>query len=79
MVVFNGLTYHRAGVNRSPGVRRAINNLYTIPLIQQQINFSRMLNGKYRDDPFLAGLLGYRWETADSVLAWRTGHLPAQA
>jgi ectoine hydroxylase-related dioxygenase (phytanoyl-CoA dioxygenase family) len=75
-VVFNGLTYHRAGVNRSGGVRRAINNLYTLPIIQQQINFSRMMNGRYRDDPFLSGLLGYRWEAADSVLAWRKAHVP---
>ncbi|MRV71402.1 phytanoyl-CoA dioxygenase family protein [Duganella sp. FT92W] len=75
VVVFNALTYHRAGVNCSQSVRRAINNLYTLPIIQQQINISRMLNGKHKDDPFLAGLLGYRWETADSVLAWRNAHL----
>ncbi|OAI11578.1 MULTISPECIES: phytanoyl-CoA dioxygenase family protein [Methylomonas] len=74
-VIFDALAYHRAGVNVSPNVRRAINNLYTLPIIQQQINFSRMMNGRFKDDPFLAGLLGYRWETADSVLAWRQSHL----
>jgi len=76
-VVFNALAYHRAGLNRSGRIRRAINNLYTLPIIQQQINFSRMLDGKYREDPFLAGLLGYRWDVADSVIAWRRAHLPA--
>jgi ectoine hydroxylase-related dioxygenase (phytanoyl-CoA dioxygenase family) len=75
-VVFNALTYHRAGLNRSGAVRRAINNLYTLPIIQQQINFSRMMGGRFKDDPFLAGLLGYRWDVADSVLAWRSAHLP---
>lgn len=74
-VVFDALTYHRAGENTSPNIRRAINNLYTLPIIQQQINFSRMMNGRFKDDTFLAGLLGYRWETANSVLAWREGHL----
>nr|WP_315472187.1 phytanoyl-CoA dioxygenase family protein [uncultured Undibacterium sp.] len=74
-VVFDALTYHRAGVNTSPNVRRAINNLYTLPIIQQQINFSRMMNGRFKDDAFLSGLLGYRWETADSILSWRQGHL----
>ncbi len=74
-IIFNALTYHRAGINRSVGVRRAINNLYTLPIIQQQINFSRMLKGKYRQNPFLAGFLGYRWETADSVIDWRKSHL----
>jgi ectoine hydroxylase-related dioxygenase (phytanoyl-CoA dioxygenase family) len=73
-VVFNALTYHRAGINKSNNIRRAINNLYTLPIIQQQINFSRMMNGRFKDDNFLAGLLGYRWETADSVLAWRQKH-----
>lgn len=75
-VLFDCLTYHRAGVNRSGRFRRAINNLYTSPIIQQQINFSRMLNGRYKDDPFLAGLLGYRWGAADSVIDWRRSHLP---
>ena len=74
-VVFDALTYHRAGINTSSNVRRAINNLYTLPIIQQQINLSRMMNGRFENDPFLAGLLGYRWETSDSVLAWRQRHL----
>lgn len=74
-VLFDALTYHRAGINTSDSVRRAINNLYTVPIIQQQINFSRMMNGRFKDDPFLAGLLGYRWETSDSVLEWRRSHL----
>lgn len=74
-VIFDALTYHRAGINTSPAVRRAINNLYTLPIIQQQINFSRMMDGRFKDDPFLAGLLGYRWETSDSVLDWRQSHL----
>jgi ectoine hydroxylase-related dioxygenase (phytanoyl-CoA dioxygenase family) len=79
IVVFNALTYHRAGINRSNHVRRAINNLYTLPIIQQQINLSRMMGDRYRDDPFLSGLLGYRWEAADSVLAWRRSHLNKMA
>ncbi|MCC3245038.1 phytanoyl-CoA dioxygenase family protein [Methylocystis sp. WRRC1] len=74
-VIFDALAYHRAGVNRSNSIRRAINNLYTVPLIQQQINFSRMMGGRFADDPFLSGLLGYRWQTADSVIQWRREHL----
>ena len=45
------------------------------PNLQQQINISRMMDSRYRDDPFLAGLPGYRCGAADSVLAWRTSHL----
>lgn len=79
VVIFDALAYHRAGNNRSQNIRRAINNLYTVPLIQQQINISRMMNGRYADDPFLSGLLGYRWQTSDSVIEWRREHLQRNA
>lgn len=75
ILVFNSMVYHRSGVNVSRSVRRGINNLYTLPIIQQQINFAKMLDGKHSDDPFLRKLLGYQWGAADSVLAWRREHL----
>lgn len=75
ILVFNSMVYHRSGVNVSRSVRRGINNLYTLPIIQQQINFAKMLGGKHSDDPFLRKLLGYEWGVADSVLAWRRERL----
>ena len=33
-----------------------------------------MLDGRFADDPFLRGLLGYRWGAADSVREWRERH-----
>ncbi len=74
-LVFNSMLYHRAGANAGDSTRRAINNLYTLPIIQQQINFAKMLGGRHADDPFLRGLLGYEWSTADSVLDWRSARL----
>lgn len=71
VLVFDSMIFHRGGVNRSSGVRRAINHMYTLPLIRQQISFPRMLDGKYHDDPFLRKFLGYEAEAAASVLDFR--------
>lgn len=71
ILVFDAMVYHRSGSNRSGRIRRAVNHIFTLPLIKQQISFPRMLNGKFSDDPFLRFFLGYDSETGDSVQAWR--------
>lgn len=71
VIVFDAMLYHRSGTNRSANPRRAVNHIFTLPLIKQQISFPRMLGGKYMDDPFLRMFLGYDSETGDSVQAWR--------
>jgi ectoine hydroxylase-related dioxygenase (phytanoyl-CoA dioxygenase family) len=71
ILVFDAMLFHRSGSNRSNNVRRAVNHIYTLPLIKQQISFPRMLNGKFGDDPFLRYFLGYDSETGESVQAWR--------
>jgi len=71
IVVFDSMVYHRAGENNSGKTRRAISQIYTLPMIKQQISLPRALEGKYSDDPFLAKFLGYESETAGNVLEWR--------
>jgi ectoine hydroxylase-related dioxygenase (phytanoyl-CoA dioxygenase family) len=71
VLIFDAMVYHRSGTNRSGRLRRAVNHIYTLPLIKQQISFPKMLGGKFSDDPFLRKLLGYEMETADSVQQWR--------
>jgi ectoine hydroxylase-related dioxygenase (phytanoyl-CoA dioxygenase family) len=71
ILLFDAMIYHRSGVNRSGRPRRAVNHIYTLPLIKQQISFPKMLGGKFSDDPFLRKFLGYETETADSVQQWR--------
>jgi ectoine hydroxylase-related dioxygenase (phytanoyl-CoA dioxygenase family) len=71
VLVFDSMLYHRSGRNRSGGVRRAVNHIYTLPLIRQQISLPRVLGGRFADDPFLARLLGYEFETGESVREWR--------
>ncbi len=65
------MLFHRTGVNRSGGVRRAVNRIYALPLVKQQISLSRVLRGRFRDDPFLRGFLGYDSETGESAREWR--------
>ncbi len=78
ILLFDAMIYHRSGLNRSTKVRRAVNHIYTLPLIKQQISLPLMLRGRFGDDPFLRRLLGYDSETGESVHHWRTKKL-AQA
>lgn len=74
-IVFDSMLFHRAGVNRTGSVRRAVNHVYTIPLIAQQISLPAALGGRYSDDTDLARLLGYDNEPAPSVTGWRERRL----
>jgi hypothetical protein len=75
LVVFDSMLFHRAGDNRSGRLRRAVNNVFTVPIIAQQISLPSALNGRYSDDPALARLLGYDSAPAASVMDWRTRRL----
>ena len=70
-IVFDSLLFHRASVNRSDRPRRAINHVFTVPIIAQQISLPDALHGRYREDPQLARLLGYEVSPAPSIVAWR--------
>ena len=74
-VVFDSMLYHRGGLNRSPRVRRALNHMYTLPLIKQQISLPKLLNGKFCEDSFLNRFLGYESESDESVVEFRTRRL----
>ena len=70
-IVFDSMLFHRAGANRSARPRRAVNQVYSVPIIAQQISLPDALAGKHADDAVLAPLLGYGTAPAASVLAWR--------
>jgi len=75
ILLFDAMVYHRAGANRSGNLRRSVNHIYCVPMIQQQINLPNMLKGKFSDDPFLAMFLGYETATGASVKEWRARKL----
>jgi ectoine hydroxylase-related dioxygenase (phytanoyl-CoA dioxygenase family) len=69
-LVFDSMLFHRAGHNGSSAPRRAVNQVYTLPFIAQQISMPDVLGGRYADDPLLGRLLGYQTQPARSVGAW---------
>jgi ectoine hydroxylase-related dioxygenase (phytanoyl-CoA dioxygenase family) len=74
-LVFDSMLYHRGGHNQSGRVRRGINNIYTLPLIKQQVSLPKILAGRYADDAFLRKLLGYESETDTSIVEFRRRRL----
>ncbi len=77
-IVFDSMVFHRAGENRSGRPRRAVNQVFSVPIIAQQISLPDALNGRYADDPALARLFGYDVTPAQSVTAWRERRLARQ-
>lgn len=71
VIFFNSMVFHRAGYNSSQQIRRGINNVYVTPILKQQIDLPRLLEGKYADDPELATLLGYRFNPEVSIQEFR--------
>lgn len=74
-IVFNAMLFHRAGYNISQNTRRGVNNVYSVPIIKQQIDLPRFLKGKYSEDSFLKKLLGYESQSSPSVEEYRNNRL----
>ena len=74
-IVFDSMVFHRAGENRSGRPRRGVNQVFTTPIIAQQISLPDALQGRYSGDPALARLLGYEVAPSRSVTAWRERRL----
>jgi ectoine hydroxylase-related dioxygenase (phytanoyl-CoA dioxygenase family) len=66
-IVLDCMLFHSGGVNETNTPRRAVNHVYSIPLLRQQIDLPAALAGLYSDDPDAAKLLGYGVDTPRSV------------
>jgi ectoine hydroxylase-related dioxygenase (phytanoyl-CoA dioxygenase family) len=71
VIVFDSMLVHRAGTNHAALPRRAVNNVYSVGIIRQQIDLPRAMAGRYADDPQLAILLGYASNAPVSADAYR--------
>jgi ectoine hydroxylase-related dioxygenase (phytanoyl-CoA dioxygenase family) len=71
MVLMDAMLFHRGGYNISGRNRRGVNHLIGRPILTQQIDMPRLLEGRHADDEFLRRYLGYQWNPAGSVAAWR--------
>lgn len=58
-IVLDCMIFHSGGVNRTARERRAVNHVYTIPLIKPQIDLPSVLGPDYTADPLERQLLGY--------------------
>jgi ectoine hydroxylase-related dioxygenase (phytanoyl-CoA dioxygenase family) len=66
-IVLDCMAYHSGGVNTTDTARRAVNHVYSIPLIRQQIDLPRALGEEFVTDPAQRRLLGYDVRTPASV------------
>jgi len=71
VIIFDSMLFHQAGSNKSGKVRRAVNHVYTAPIIKQQYDFPRALAGKEQLAPDMAQLLGFTSQVATDDRAWR--------
>lgn len=71
-IVFDSMLFHRAGGNTSQIIRRAVNHLYTVPILKQQYDFPRALGERPELDSALARLLGYTSQVPLDDRAWRS-------
>ena len=70
-IIFDSMLFHRAGANKSQNIRRAVNHLYTTPILKQQYDFPRALGDRPDFDPATERLLGYTSQVPIDVRAWR--------
>lgn len=69
-IVLDCMLYHSGGVNQTGQKRRAVNNVYSIPMMKQQVNLPAVLNGMYQEDESLRQLLGYDVQIPDDIAAY---------
>ena len=72
-IVLDCMVYHVGGVNRTAKPRRAVNHVYTIPLIKQQISLPTALGNDFTQDAAARTLLGYNFLVPDSVDRYYAG------
>jgi len=75
VIVFDSMLFHRAGYNSSDIIRRAVNHMYSIPIMKQFYDFPSALNGRFSESPFLSQLLGYTSQTPLDDVVWREKRL----
>lgn len=71
MIILDAMLYHRAGLNKSMQVRRAVNHVIGLPFMCQQINIPIAVAKNLAIDDFSSSYFGYRWNPAQSAKSWR--------
>jgi len=58
-IILDCMLYHSGGVNRTGRPRRAVNHIYSVPIIRPQIDLPSILGDDYTRDAEVRRLLGY--------------------
>lgn len=72
-IVLDCMVFHSGGVNTTAKPRRAVNHVYSIPLIRQQIDLPSALGEDFTRDGRLRKLLGYDVRQPRSVAEYLAG------
>ncbi len=72
-IVLDCMMFHSGGVNVTDRPRRAVNHVYSIPLLRQQIDLPAALGEDFTTDGELRRLLGYDVRTPRSVAGYLAG------
>lgn len=71
VVIFDSMLFHRAGENNSSVTRRAVNHMYSIPILKQQYDFPSALGMMTDMPPFIRQLLGHTSQVPLDDKQWR--------
>jgi len=74
-IILDCMMFHSGGVNTTEKPRRAVNHVYSIPLIRQQIDLPGALGEHFVTDGKLRKLLGYDVRTPGSVADYLAGRI----
>jgi ectoine hydroxylase-related dioxygenase (phytanoyl-CoA dioxygenase family) len=66
-ILLDCMTFHAGGINTTDRPRRAVNHVYTIPMMRQQIDLPNLLGEDFVFDPQMRRLLGYEVRTPSTV------------
>jgi ectoine hydroxylase-related dioxygenase (phytanoyl-CoA dioxygenase family) len=72
-IILDCMTFHSGGVNTTDRPRRAVNHVYSIPLLRQQIDLPSALGKDFVMDEKCRALLGYKVRTPSSVTEYLVG------
>jgi ectoine hydroxylase-related dioxygenase (phytanoyl-CoA dioxygenase family) len=72
-IILDCMMFHSGGVNVTDRSRRAVNHVYSIPLLRQQIDLPDALGETFVTDGELRKLLGYDVRTPRSAAGYLAG------
>jgi len=72
-IILDCMMFHSGGVNLTERPRRAVNHVYSIPLLRQQIDLPNTLGETFVADGDLRRLLGFDVRTPRSVSEYLAG------